>query len=117
MSPTKRVRDTAGEAGFEGAVVDAELYRQEAQLPEPRVLPAATPAPAVPDHHEDIVARLRDVGARRTALQEQLTIAELRLVGAIVDAFDAGVPKRAIAREAGVVRQTVYNVLARREAG
>jgi len=66
---------------------------------------------------QDVVAliRLREAAAKRA----ELVTAEAELVAAILFAFAAGVPKRAIAREAGVVRQTVYNVLARqgREEG
>ncbi len=62
---------------------------------------------------ERCVDILRELGKRRVFLQGQLTAVQLELEAAIVAADDAFVPRRAIAREAGVVRQTVYNVLAR----
>ena len=65
------------------------------------------------------VRRLREAGAARTALVEALAVADRELEAALVAALAAGVSKRAIAREAGVARQTVYNILARqgREKG
>jgi hypothetical protein len=145
MSPTKRVRDTAGEgeitavpeertAGDELTMTDAELAAAVASVNSSHVaadpgvqealadlLTVPVPVPAepapVPEHHEAIVTRLRVAGALRARLQSELDIAEAKLNRAIEAAHDSRVPKRAIAREAGVVRQTVYNVLARREAG
>lgn len=60
------------------------------------------------------VERLREIGERRATCLAALADVETALEGAIVAADKAGVPRRAIGREAGVVRQTVYNVLARR---
>ena len=69
---------------------------------------------SVIDEH---VLRLERLGKRRARLLTQLGDVELELFDeAIPDAFRAGVPKRRIASAAGVVRQTVYNVLARLEA-
>lgn len=67
---------------------------------------------------DETTRRLERLGKRRARLLEQLTDVERELLDdAIPDAFRAGVPKRRIAAAAGVVRQTVYNVLARLEAG
>lgn len=67
---------------------------------------------------EEHVKRLEGLGKRRARLMAQLGDVERELLDeAIPDAFRAGVPKRRIASAAGVVRQTVYNVLARLEVG
>lgn len=60
--------------------------------------------------------KLRKLGARRLRLMTQLADVEEQLLEeAIPAAFRAGMPKATIAKQAGVVRQTVYNVLAREE--
>ena len=62
----------------------------------------------------EAILRLESLGRRRGRLAEQLAAVEEELLGeAIPEAHRAGVPKLRIAAAAGVVRQTVYNVLAR----
>ena len=67
--------------------------------------------------HEALL-RLQKLGRRRTRLMTQLADVEHELMtDAIPAAHRAGASKLGIARAAGVVRQTVYNVLAREETG
>ena len=63
--------------------------------------------------YDAAVGLLRKVGRRRARAVSTLERVEVELRDAIRAAAAAGVPKRAIGREAGVVRQTVYNVLER----
>jgi DNA invertase Pin-like site-specific DNA recombinase len=65
----------------------------------------------------EAIVRLESLGRRRGRLADQLAKVEEELLDdAIPAAARAGVPKLRIANAAGVVRQTVYNVLAREEA-
>lgn len=62
----------------------------------------------------EAIVRLESLGRRRGRLMAQLAEVEEELLDdAIPAAHRAGVPKLRIAKAAGVVRQTVYNVLAR----
>ena len=61
--------------------------------------------------YTEAIARLQTLGQRRDRLRLQLDAVETELRETIRGAAAAGVPKRVIARTAGVVRQTVYNVL------
>lgn len=61
------------------------------------------------------VRRLRSVGRRRTRTLQRLAALEVEIAETIREADAAGVPKLQIAKEAGVVRQTVYNVLGRED--
>lgn len=62
------------------------------------------------------VTTLNRLRTKRDRQQRALAETERELFEeAIPAAAKAGVPKRAIMREAGVVRQTVYNVLDREE--
>jgi hypothetical protein len=67
-------------------------------------------APATPE------TKLETIGRRRTMLTAALAEVDAALWPAIVEADEAKVPKTTIAKLAGVTRQTVYNVLAARDA-
>lgn len=93
------------EAPDETPVVAPELEPE----PEPEADGGSLEAPEL-EH-------LRRLGRARANYQRRLDSTETELYAAIRVAFGAGVAKLTIAQEAGVSRQTVYNVLARREAG
>jgi hypothetical protein len=122
--PTVRVTDTAGQDFNEEPVVDddepivrtpAEPAREAAEAMTALVEPAAsTPGPGFSSEQTAAIERLRRLGKRRMALRRELEGVERELLGdAIIGAFKLGVPKRVIARESLVVRQTVYNVIER----
>lgn len=62
----------------------------------------------------EAIVRLQRLGKRRARLLNELGKVEAELLEEAIPAAHAdGVPVLAISRAAGVVRQTVYNVLAR----
>lgn len=85
---------------------DAGVFLADEPEPEPE------PAPAL-----DVLAKLQTIGNIRANLLLQLEATDAALHPTIREAFDAGMAKVEIAREAGVSRQTVYNVLAAGEKG
>lgn len=142
--PTRRVTDTAGQIEQE-VVGDAAIYTdadgkpvREPLAPEPIELPGATAAkaaetmtalanaasePASDDgtgfsaEQTAALQRLRRLGRRRAVVRAELEKLEEELLGeAILEAFKLGIPKRVIAKESQVVRQTVYNVIERTAA-
>lgn len=54
---------------------------------------------------------LREAGERRAAAERERSAASLALAEAVREAAALGIPKARIAREAGVSRVTVYDIL------
>lgn len=128
--PTQRVHDTAGQIEQDVPVVEpepvepaettaakplAELVQEPASAPEPESS-ASDGNAGFSTAQVAALERLRSLGARRASVKAELEAIERELLGdAIPSSFKLGLPKRLIAKESGVVRQTVYNVLARVE--
>lgn len=67
------------------------------------------------DPPAEIVEKLRAVGRRRSRLLRRLAEVEAELAEGVTAADEAGVSRLAIARTAGVARDTVYKMLERRK--
>lgn len=121
--PTRRVTDTAGQIEQDLAVVEPvgePAHNQEKTHEEVVARASAKPEAAsdgdagFSDKQAAALQRLRRLGSRRATVRAELERLEAELLGeAIIEAFRLGIPKRVIARESQVVRQTVYNVLER----
>jgi hypothetical protein len=111
--PTVRVHDTAGQEFNEEPVVELDAEAEPEPWAAPEEQPASTPEPGFSSDSDDPLEVLRAAGRNRQVAVSALEVADRALAVAIVAADKAGVPRRAMSRETGVTRQTVYNILAR----
>ena len=89
------------------------VYDGESATIEPE--PEPDPEP-IAEETRPAWAKVQSLGRRRKGLVSALEKTEAELWAAFAEADAEGTPKTAIAAAAGVTRQTVYNVLASREA-